>query len=58
MYCYQVVATGATQQLRVPGDFCVRSPSVHGILTLSHSALRHHPDKGGDPELFKEMTHA
>nr|ODN87889.1 chaperone regulator [Cryptococcus depauperatus CBS 7841] len=22
------------------------------------SALRHHPDKGGDPELFKEMTHA
>jgi hypothetical protein len=21
-------------------------------------ALKHHPDKGGDPELFKELTHA
>jgi len=26
---------------------------------LTHcSALKHHPDKGGDPELFKELTHA
>jgi hypothetical protein len=23
-----------------------------------HRALRLHPDKGGDPELFKEVTHA
>lgn len=22
------------------------------------SALKHHPDKGGDPELFKDLTHA
>lgn len=22
------------------------------------NALKHHPDKGGDPELFKELTHA
>jgi hypothetical protein len=23
-----------------------------------YRALRLHPDKGGDPELFKEVTHA
>lgn len=27
-------------------------------LHLSLRALRLHPDKGGDPELFKEVTHA
>lgn len=24
----------------------------------SFRALRHHPDKGGDPDVFKEITHA
>lgn len=27
-------------------------------LTCHTRALRLHPDKGGDPELFKEVTHA
>ena len=27
-------------------------------MTLAFSALKHHPDKGGDPELFKDLTHA
>lgn len=36
---------------------------LHSVLTfvanfLSNRALRLHPDKGGDPELFKEVTHA
>lgn len=30
----------------------------HPGQTLYHRALRLHPDKGGDPELFKEVTHA
>jgi hypothetical protein len=28
------------------------------VLTNVDRALRLHPDKGGDPELFKEVTHA
>lgn len=50
MYCYKDVASRATQWPQMS--------FVQGILTLPHSALKHHPDKGGDPELFKEMTHA
>jgi DnaJ family protein A protein 2 len=26
--------------------------------STNRSALKHHPDKGGDPELFKDLTHA
>jgi len=29
-----------------------------GLTVVSFRALRLHPDKGGDPELFKEVTHA
>ena len=32
--------------------------SSHFEQTFYHRALRLHPDKGGDPELFKEVTHA
>lgn len=28
------------------------------VQTFYRRALRLHPDKGGDPELFKEVTHA
>ena len=28
------------------------------VIDASRRALRLHPDKGGDPELFKEVTHA
>lgn len=31
---------------------------VDGGASYIYRALRLHPDKGGDPELFKEVTHA
>lgn len=31
---------------------------MHRLFFFLRRALRLHPDKGGDPELFKEVTHA
>lgn len=52
----------------MPPNPTLKKPTARGssfsgfsLFSYSHSssrALKLHPDKGGDPELFKEVTHA
>lgn len=49
--------SGGATRIQLPSRLDQRDPRRCALADVD-SALKHHPDKGGDPELFKELTHA